>query len=175
MGRIVKHLKNSYKIIIGIIIGVVISGCGIYAATVIAASNVGYSDNASLGATNVQDAIDKLNTKATTKITEAKKECPNGEICQKTNSKGTVFASKIGICINRNNIFQCFKINNWDVEKSHIQQVFSDISCNVFSSGVYCFASDFNCDVRPDGRVNCSDNSDGSTCNLYADGYFFCD
>ena len=65
---IVKHLKNNYKIIIGIIIGVVISGCGVYAATVIAASNVGYSDNASLGADNVQDAIDKLNTKATTKI-----------------------------------------------------------------------------------------------------------
>ena len=37
VGRIVKHLKNNYKIIIGIIIGVVISGCGVYAATVIAA------------------------------------------------------------------------------------------------------------------------------------------
>ena len=87
MGRIVKHLKNSYKIIIGIIIGVVISGYGVYAATVIAASNVGYSDNASLGATNVQDAIDKLNTKATTKIAEAKKECPDGYICTKPSFK----------------------------------------------------------------------------------------
>ena len=82
MGRIVKHLKNSYKIIIGIIIGVVISGCGVYAATVIAASNVGYSDNASLGATNVQDAIDKLNTKATTKIKEAEAKCPEGKVCK---------------------------------------------------------------------------------------------
>ena len=86
MGRIVKHLKNSYKIIIGIIIGVVISGCGVYAATVIAASKVEYTDNASLGATNVQDAIDKLNTKATTKIAEAKKECPDGYICEKVPS-----------------------------------------------------------------------------------------
>ena len=86
MGRIVKHLKNNYKIIIGIIIGAVISGCGVYAATVIAASNVGYSDNASLGATNVQDAIDRLNTKATTKIAEAKKECPDGYICEKVPS-----------------------------------------------------------------------------------------
>ena len=81
MVRIVKHLKNNYKIIIGIIIGAVISGCGVYAATVIAASSVSYSDNASLGATNVQDAIDKLNTKATTKIAEAKKECPDGYNC----------------------------------------------------------------------------------------------
>ncbi len=83
MRRIVKHLKNNYKIIIGIIIGVVISGCGVYAATVIAASNVGYSDNASLGATNVQDAIDKLNTKATTKIKEAEAKCPDGYKCIK--------------------------------------------------------------------------------------------
>ena len=173
MKKILKFIKHN---VLGFIAGAVIFGSlGVYAATVIAASSVGYSDNASLGAVNVQDAIDKLNTKATTKIIEAEAKCPSGKICTETNSKGTIFASKIGICINRNNIFQCFKINNWDVEKSHIQQVFSDISCNVFSSGVYCFASDFNCDVRPDGRVNCSDNSDGSTCNLYADGYFFCD
>ena len=83
MRRIVKHLKNNYKIIIGIIIGVVISGCGVYAATVIAASKVEYTDNSSLGATNVQDAIDKLNTKATTKIKEAEAKCPDGYKCIK--------------------------------------------------------------------------------------------
>ena len=83
MKRIVKHLKNNYKIIIGIIIGVVISGCGVYAATVIAASRVGYSDNASLGATNVQDAIDKLNIKATIKLKEAEAKCPDGYKCVK--------------------------------------------------------------------------------------------
>ena len=175
MGRIVKHLKNNYKIIIGIIIGVVISGCGVYAATVIAASSVGYSDNASLGTTNVQDAIDKLNTKATTKIAEAKKECPDGEICQKTNSKGTIFASKMGICINRNNIFQCFKINNWDVEKNHIQQVFSDVSCSVNSSYVNCNASDFRCYVFSGGYVRCYDDSDDSYCSVGASGNVYCD
>ncbi len=84
MGRIVKHLKNNYKIIIGIIIGVAISGCGVYAATVIAASSVSYSDNASLGATNVQDAIDKLNTKTTIKIKEAEAKCPKGYDCTKS-------------------------------------------------------------------------------------------
>ena len=87
VGRIVKHLKNNYKIIIGIIIGVVISGCGVYAATVIAASSVGYTDNSSLGANNVQDAIDKLNTKATIKIKEAEAKCPSGNICTKTWAK----------------------------------------------------------------------------------------
>ena len=83
MGRIVKHLKNNYKIIIAFILGIIISGGGVYAATVIAASSVSYSDNASLGATNVQDAIDKLNTKATTKIKEAEAKCPDGYKCIK--------------------------------------------------------------------------------------------
>ena len=83
MKRIIKHLKTNYKLLIGIIIGVVISGCGVYAATVIAASSVGYSDNASLGATNVQDAIDKLNIKATIKIKEAEAKCPKGYECNK--------------------------------------------------------------------------------------------
>lgn len=174
MGRIVKHLKNNYKIIIGIIIGAVISGGGVYAATVIAASSVTYSDNTSLGANNVQDAIDKLNTKATTKITEAEAKCPSGKICTETNSKGTIFASKMGICINRNNIFQCFKINNWDVEKNHIQQVFSDVSCTVRSSYVYCNASDFYCRVSSNGRVYCGDNSDDSICYVDASGDVLC-
>ena len=87
MGRIVKHLKNNYKIIIAFILGIIISGGGVYAATVIAASSVSYSDNASLGATNVQDAIDKLNTKATTKIKEAEAKCPSGNVCTKTWAK----------------------------------------------------------------------------------------
>ena len=81
MGRIVKHLKNNYKIIIAFILGVVISGGGVYAAVVITSKEITYEDNTSIGATNVQDAIDKLNTKATTKIAEAKKECPDGYNC----------------------------------------------------------------------------------------------
>ena len=87
MGRIKKHLKNNYKLLIGIIIGVIFGSIGVYAATVIAASSVGYTDNSSLGATNVQDAIDKLNTKATTKITEAEAKCPSGNVCTKTFAK----------------------------------------------------------------------------------------
>ena len=81
MERIIKHLKNNYKIIIAFILGVVISGGGVYAAVVITSKEITYEDNTSIGATNVQDAIDKLNTKATTKIAEAKKECPDGYDC----------------------------------------------------------------------------------------------
>ena len=85
MKRVIKYFRNNLKLLIGIIVGGIIFGSlGVYAATVIAASNVGYSDNASLGATNVQDAIDKLNTKATTKIKEAEAKCPKGYDCTKS-------------------------------------------------------------------------------------------
>ena len=80
-------MKKIFKIIkqntIGFILGLVVTGTSVYAAFVIAASKVEYTDNASLGATNVQDAIDKLNTKATTKIKEAEAKCPDGYKCIK--------------------------------------------------------------------------------------------
>ena len=80
-------MKKIFKIIkqntIGFILGLVVTGTSVYAAFVIAASKVEYTDNASLGATNVQDAIDKLNTKATIKIKEAEAKCPDGYKCIK--------------------------------------------------------------------------------------------
>ena len=166
VGRIVKHLKNNYKIIIGIIIGAVISGGGVYAATVIAASNVGYSDNASLGATNVQDAIDKLYAKADNQYFDF--------ATAKANTTGKVFASKKGVCISRNKTVYCFKINNYDIEKDHVQQVFSDVSCDVYPSAVDCNASDFDCFVNSDGYVDCRDNSGHSKCNVNPSGDVRC-
>ena len=80
VARIFKIIRQN---IIGFILGLLFMGTGVYAATVIAASSVGYTDNSSLGATNVQDAIDKLNTKATTKIKEAEAKCPDGYKCTK--------------------------------------------------------------------------------------------
>ena len=56
-----KTLKMIEHNVLGFIVGAVIFGSlGVYATTVITASNVGYTDNTSLGAVNVQDAIDKL-------------------------------------------------------------------------------------------------------------------
>lgn len=59
-----EYLRNNYKLLIGIIIGgVIFGGLGVYAATVISAYSISYIDNDDLGATNVQDAIDKLSGK----------------------------------------------------------------------------------------------------------------
>lgn len=65
MRRLKKIIKNNIKVLIAFILGGIIIGtCGVYAATVINASDVSYS-NASSGMTseNVQGAIEELNTK----------------------------------------------------------------------------------------------------------------
>ena len=164
MKKILKFIKHN---VFGFIVGTVVFGSlGVYAATVIAASSVSYSDNASLGATNVQDAIDKLYAKADNQYFDF--------ATAQANTTGKVFASKKGVCISRSKKVYCFKTNNWDVEKNHIQQVFSDISCDVASSLVNCNASDFSCRVDSDGYVNCKDNSDISRCYVYASGSVYC-
>ena len=74
--------------------------------------------------------------------------------------------SQLSVCILRNGL-QCFNNNNWNEEKNHIQEVFSDASCDATSSRVYCIASDFYCGVFWNGYADCGDNSTGDICNLY--------
>ena len=58
-------IKKNYKIVAGIIIGGIISGVGVYAATTISSSNISYDNKASgLTSTNLKGAIDELNAKA---------------------------------------------------------------------------------------------------------------
>ncbi len=63
-------IKKNYKLIVGIIIGVIISVGTSYivAATVINSRDVSYTDNAKLGVTNVQAAIDGTCSKIDTNI-----------------------------------------------------------------------------------------------------------
>ena len=164
MRKILKLIKHN---VLGFIAGAVVFGSlGVYAATVITASSVGYSDNASLGATNVQDAIDKLNTKADNQYFDF--------ATAQANTTGKVFASKKGVCISRKKKVYCFKINNYDVEKDHVQQVFSDVSCSVISSDVHCYASDVDCNIYSNGYVDCYDSSDISYCRVSPDGLIDC-
>ncbi len=63
-----KIIKKNYKIILGIIIGGIISGVGVYAATTISSSNVFYDNSVSgLTSTNMKDAIDELYEKVNSK------------------------------------------------------------------------------------------------------------
>lgn len=80
MKKIFKFVKQN---IIGFIIGGIVFGSlGVYAAGVIAANEVAYSNASSgLSSTNVKGALDELNTKATTKIKEAEAKCPSDKLC----------------------------------------------------------------------------------------------
>ena len=164
MKKIFKFVKQN---IIGFIIGGIVFGSlGVYAAGVITSQEVTYEDNTSIGATNVQDAIDKLYAKADNQYFDL--------ATAKANTTGKVFASKKGVCISRNKTVYCFKINNYDIEKDHVQQVFSDVSCDVYPSAVDCNASDFDCFVNSDGYVDCRDNSGHSKCNVNPSGDVRC-
>ena len=75
-------LRKNYKFILGMIFGIVISASSVYAATVLTSKEVSYDNtNSKLSSTNVKDAIDEVNEKATTKLEEAEKSCPKGYIC----------------------------------------------------------------------------------------------
>lgn len=69
------NVRKNYKLFIGFIFGLVISGTGVYAVTTISGSEIGYTDSHNLGVDNVQSAIDK--------IYEKSKNCPAGYNCKK--------------------------------------------------------------------------------------------
>ena len=78
MKKIKKFIKSNIKVVIAFILGISIAGSiGVYAATVIASSNVEYSNTTSgLTATTVQGAIDEIYEKSKT-------HCPEGYKCEK--------------------------------------------------------------------------------------------
>ena len=80
--KIKKLYKNNFKLVVAFILGLLIAGTGVYAQTVITSKDLVYDNtNSKLSSTNVGDAIDEVNTKATKKVEEAKKECPDDYVC----------------------------------------------------------------------------------------------
>ena len=167
MKRIKNFFEKNVKLFLGILIGGVLVGESVYAATIIGAGEVSYTNNSQ---SNVGGALDELYTRASTWIDPSYIDFTT----LATNTNETILASKNGLCIKRNNKVSCFKRNNWAEEQNHIQQVFSDIGCDVGSSLVSCFASGFICSVGSDGFVGCSDLSDSSCCLVNSDGSVGC-
>ena len=173
MKRVKRFIKSNIKLVVAFILGVIISGTGVYAAILYASSDVSYDNTSSgMSATNVQDALDELYTKA-----NYRKITGDGvtNIGFQTNSANTIFANSNGLCIVRKGKLSCLKVDNYNVEKDHVQQVFSDLKCIVDSSSVYCDdVSYFYCVVYSSGDVYCHDNSDNSNCFVYSGGYVSC-
>ena len=163
MKKVKKFLLGNIKTVVAFILGGLIIGGSVYAATILFQSNiVGYNNATSgMSATNVQAALDELYTKANTWIDPSYIDF--GTL--KTNSGGRMIASSSGICIKRNGIVSRFRPNNYNVEKNHIQQVFSDISCTVTSTNVTCSTPDLTCRVESDGYISCYDAFSDSGCS----------
>ena len=79
-----------------------------------------------------------------------------------------------GVCIIRGGALYCFKANDVEYEQTHVQQVFSDISCSVKSSYSECRASDFYCSVYSIGKVSCYDLGTMANCNVDSAGEVYC-
>ena len=164
-----KFIKTNIKVVIALVCGLILAGgTATVIAVSIASSNVTYSENSQ---STVEGALNDLYTKANTWIDSDYVDL----MTSKTNSAATVYASSKGVCFYRNNKLNCLKTNNWSEEQTHIQQVFSDISCEVFSSALLCNASDFYVLVKLDGTVLCSDNTDDSYCQVGYDGSVICE
>ena len=118
MKNIVNKLKQNAKIITAFVLGAILTGGTVYAATVLPSSQVGYDNSTSgLAATDVQGALDELFTKANTWIDPSYIDF--GTLA--TDNTKKILASKNGVCIKRNNKVSCFKANNWSEEQAHIQ------------------------------------------------------
>lgn len=176
MKKVKRFLIGNIKTVIAFILGGIVFGTiGVYAATTLLSQSV-YYDNTTSGAssTNVQDALDELYQKAETSqemssVLEFIEDSIDLDTIQ-FNTAQTVLASHKGVCIKRNGRLNCFKTDDFDYEKEHIQQVFSDVSCDVVTTGLFplrhveCDASDFNCRVTPTSGIQCSDATDSSNC-----------
>ena len=126
--RTINIFKKNYKILIGILIGLIISLGGAYAATTIAGSSVTYSNSSSgLSATSVQDAIDELYNK--TDIRKSKNfisaydyqidgfyKCITGEedTCRRT----SCYKKNYGSC--RAGTIIKYKVNDTDIVTFHV-------------------------------------------------------
>ena len=201
MKKIGKFIKNN---IIGFIIGVIISGATVYAATVASSSVSYSNTSSGSSATTVKAALDELYTKASKWLNPNDMGTPQyyattGSYkgwCSSTDTNCNSYADfpttattppsgknvytvkyedeQYGVCIKRNGKEHCFRGRNYKAEAKHVQEVFSDISCDVTSSIVDCDASDVGCNVNSNGRVYCNDNSDNSNCNVNSDGSVNC-
>ena len=158
MKKIENFIKKNTKLLVALIVWtIIISGITVYATTTYQANTVIYDNTSSnMASNNVQDALDELYERAITSIDSSYIDIATLQ----TNTNKTIIASSAGVCINRNGSISCFKKGNYNVEKEHLQRIFSDTpnSCTVYADYVGCDDGVFACDVDSDGWLYCGYN-----------------
>ena len=194
-----KFVRNNYKLLIGIIIGVILSVTGVYAATILYNSNAVGFDNTSSGmeATNVQDAIDELYTDVNSGNLWLKKYKrmavkPTNYIFDGTNLPTTASPTtppsgknvylglyedeQIGVCIKRNGKEHCFRYNNWIAEAKHLEELCSETNDYLAIDPYYvtCSASDIEFRIYSNGNITGFDKNGNGYCDLTGAGNVNC-
>ena len=180
-----KKLDNKLQLTIGIIIGLLITATTVYANNLsFTAKEISYDNTTSgISKTSVQDAIDELceDSKKCKKIKDNNIYFEYGDPTTSSTTDYTTLGKNLfvalngdqkSICIIRNNKLHCFDINNYQIEKVHILDVYSDITCSTMSSYIYCSDGRVNCRVNNDGSVMCVASSGG--CDITKDGVVEC-
>ena len=167
-----KVLSHGIAVVVGFAFAILVT---VYAEMYISSSQVIYERNNNQS--TVSDALDNLYARA---LLYNNPESVDTSTLT-SNTKKSIYASSKGVCLVRNNRFYCFKTNNFDIEKEHIQEVFSNVSCNITSTQVFCTESGVNsCRVRSNGDVDCHDTNDPSSsdntsyCYAYSNGDVEC-
>jgi len=169
-----KLIKNNIRIIIGILIGLIISATTVYAAHAVFSSNQITYDNTTseLASTDTKGSLDELYTKASTckKIKNNKvyfsdhPERKGDDVwtTDYTTIENNVFIAKngdqTGVCIIRNSKLYCFDNNNYDIEKDHLKLAFGNSNCTTSATDIECRDSELYCQYTWDGYVMCDDN-----------------
>lgn len=174
-----KLKKIFLKNLFGFVIGLLVFGGVVYATVLIQGDSVTYSNSKSgLNSTKVKGAIDEL-------YNISKTNCPEGYKCELfryyafgepttsstkdyTTLGKKVFVSLQGeqksVCIIIDGDLECFKNNNWNVEKNHITDVFGASKCTISDTYVYCYNGDFSANIYSAGFVDINDNSTYKRC-----------
>lgn len=190
MKKVKNLFKNSKtKFILGLILGIILTGGGVYAATIGNSKDV-YYDNATsnLSSTNVQDALDELYDKINNKLTTYALGTPtiNSPVDFQeviASSGSNVFVKKQGsqlsVCLYYNNRLFCMKngTENWETNKAMLNTTtFPGTTCPspTSSSSASCYDDSFECEAYTNGDVYCYDPHAGLFCGVRADGRVEC-
>ena len=194
MKKIGKMLKTNIKYIKAFVIGGLIFG-GITAVVAgeILASQVKYTNNSQ---STVEGALDELYTRSSKWVNPNDMGTPQyyafgtyrgwcsttDTICSSYSEFPTTSTTppsgknvytvkyedgQYGVCIKRNGEEHCFRGRNYIAEAKHIQEVFSDGSCDVDSfNNVFCNASSFGCSLGSNGNVYCKGPNENCAVNM---------
>ena len=188
MKKVQQFLKSNIRLIIGVIIGCLISISYVCASNEILDSNqIDYSNtNSTLISTDIQSAISELDEKANSDDYSINKylelsgtptnyiygsepptiESPTTPPSNKYVYIGLYEDGQYGICIKIGGRQECFRYGNWIFEAKHLIKVFGEQKCETTSVNVVCHDANFNCTVHSNGKISCLNNDTLAMCGF---------